>query len=123
MDERVSGQKQNKQKQETKPQNFVLKVSERARECQHHGGNQLALDKDIEHPRRQQVPPLYFGVDLKRFSWSSLVAQRVKDHCSGSDHCCGAGSIPGLGMSTCHGHAPPKKSLTVFRKDFRYGYQ
>lgn len=35
---------------------------------------------------------------------SSLVAKQVKDlalSCSSSDHCCGAGLITGLGISTC----------------------
>ena len=29
-------------------------------------------------------------------------------YCNCSGHCCGVGSIPSLGTSTCRGHAPPK---------------
>ena len=39
----------------------------------------------------------------KETGWSSLVVQQVKDPAL-SDHCCGTGSIPGPGTSTCRGH-------------------
>ena len=33
--------------------------------------------------------------------------------CTRLCHCCGAGSIPGGGTSTCHSCCPPKKKLVI----------
>ena len=30
-------------------------------------------------------------------------------HCNGSSHCCGTGSVPGPGISTCHGYSQKEK--------------
>lgn len=45
---------------------------------------------------------------------NSLVAHWVKDSC-GLSCCFSVGSIPGPGISACHGHAPPKKGYGDFR--------
>ena len=52
----------------------------------------------------------------KKKKWRSLVLQQVKDltcHCSGLDHCCGTGLIPGPGISTCSQAQPKKKKKKV----------
>ena len=46
-------------------------------------------------------------------------------HCSGSIYCCGAGLIPGLGTSTCHGLGQKKKnqslkSVKSVKQELRY---
>ena len=52
---------------------------------------------------------------LIRVSRSSLVCVRLRTqhgHCFDSDHCCGQGSIPGLGTSACCGLSQKKKGST-----------
>ena len=45
-------------------------------------------------------------VKTEIITWSSWVAQLLRtQHC----HCYGAGSIPGLGTSVFHRHAPPQQ--------------
>ena len=40
-------------------------------------------------------------------------------HCSSSGHCCGVGSIPGLGTSTCCGHSQKQTSRAPCHLQFR----
>ena len=37
-------------------------------------------------------------------------------HCSSLGHCCGVGSIPGPGTSTCHGCSPQKITRKICRE-------
>ena len=56
--------------------------------------------------------PLYLGsANRNKHFRSFLVAEQVKDMVLLLQRlgcCCGMGSIPGLGTSTCHGHCPNK---------------
>ena len=64
-----------------------------------------ALSDSCETPVLVQLQTNGHGVLL----WCSGL--RIYNcHCSHSSHCCGAGSVPGLGTSTCHRHGqnPPK---------------
>ena len=42
-------------------------------------------------------------------------------HCSSLDHCCGSGSILGLGTSICHGHSPKNKTKQKKEREKLYG--
>ena len=56
--------------------------------------------------------PLNALKQLESVMLESFAAQQVKGlccHCSGLDGCCGEGSIPGLGTSTCLQHGRKKE--------------
>ena len=64
----------------------------------HHVGIKPTIE--LKFPQIQLFIKCIIGVLL----WHSGL--RIQ-HC----HCCGTGSVPGLGISTCHRHVRKKKSL------------
>ena len=64
------------------------------------------------HKSLNQNVMIIQSLKKKRKTWSSLVAQWVKYPAllhNRLGHCCIAGSIPGLGTSTCHGWGQKRK--------------
>ena len=62
----------------------------------------LYQNNNQENPPPKKIPIMAVPLHRKRLSSQHW-------HCSSSSCCCGTGSIPGTGISTCHGCGPPPK--------------
>lgn len=77
------------------------------------------MEKDVSFLRLRNFRKIH-GFKIFRVFQSSQVAQPMRDPASSLQqlsHCCGAGSISGLGTSTCPGHSQKEKKKDFWNPD------